>query len=341
MRRLPLPVYHLRRFIPALLVLLAIAAPARVLAAPNANDAAAAEALFADGKRLMSEGRYAQACPKFAESQRLDPGIGTMLWLGECYGKNGQTASAWAIFHEAEALAAKQKDPRASVAREEASKLEPKLSKLVIDVALVQGTSGLEIKRDGVILGKPLWGTPIPIDPGDHTIVASAPQKKPWQGKVSVPPSGSIPIYVKIPELEAAPVAPPPPPSTPAEPVDTSKGRTQRILGLVAAGVGLVGVGVGTYFGLQVKSKNDDSNADNHCNGNVCDQVGYDARKDALTAATISDISFIAGGVFLVGGAVLFFTAPSGSSASSGAAKATPRVGIGPSLGGAVLHGSF
>src|SRR6476659_3559364 len=88
----------------------------------QANDAAAAQSLFNDGKRLMAAGQYAVACPKFSESQRLDPGIGTMLGLADCNAKNGQTASAWALFNEAEALASKHQDPRASLAREEAKK---------------------------------------------------------------------------------------------------------------------------------------------------------------------------------------------------------------------------
>jgi hypothetical protein len=312
--------------------------------AAGANDAAAAEALFSEGKRLMSAGQFAAACPKFAESQRLDPGVGTMLWLGECYGKNGQTASSWAIFHEAEALAAKTKDPRMTVAREEAAKLEPKLSKIVIDVAAISDQQSLEIKRDGVLLGKPLWGTPTPIDPGEHSITASAPQKKTWQGKVNVPASGGSTVSIKIPELEAGPIETPPVGEPGAD--GPAPGRTQRILGLVVGGVGIVGLGVGTYFGLQVKSKKDDS--EGHCNGNLCDQAGVDARNDARSLATISDIAFIAGGALVIGGVVIYLTAPSSSSRPQSAGRVNHRahapegrVGIRPMFGGAALQGTF
>lgn len=298
----------------ALLVVLCSTGAARA----QANDAAAAQALFNEGKRLMAAGEYAAACPKFAESQRLDPGIGTMLWLADCHAKNGRNASAWALFAEAEALAAKQGDRRVSIAREEAKKLEPKLSKLVIDATAVANVPDLEIKRDGVVLGKPLWGGPIPTDPGSHRITASAPEKKTWEGSVSVPRDGGT-ATITIPALADAPRPPPPQAEVPAgPPPDPTRGRTQRVIGIALVGLGVAGAAVGSYFGLQVSSKKDES--DRHCSGNDCNPTGYELRKDALTAATISDVSFIAAGAALVGGAVLYLTAPKAVKASVGAA---------------------
>lgn len=300
----------------ALLLVLSSTGTARA----QANDAAAAQALFNEGKRLMAAGEYAAACPKFAESQRLDPGIGTMLWLADCHAKNGRNASAWALFAEAEALAAKQGDKRVSVAREEAKKLEPKLSKLVIDTTAVASVPDLEIKRDGVVLGKPLWGGPIPTDPGSHHITASAPDKKTWEGSVTVPRDGGT-ATIAIPSLADAP-RPPPAPAAAEGPLgpraDPARGRTQRVLGIALVGLGVAGAAVGSYFGLQVSSKKDES--DRHCSGNDCDPTGYELRKDALTAATVSDVSFIAAGAALVGGAVLYLTAPKPVKASVGAA---------------------
>jgi uncharacterized protein HemY len=69
------------------------------------GDKATAEALFAEGRRLMSSGNYATACQKFAASQKLDPALGTSLNLADCYDKSGRTASAWAESRDAAAAA--------------------------------------------------------------------------------------------------------------------------------------------------------------------------------------------------------------------------------------------
>src|SRR5688572_1623106 len=88
--------------------------------AQEANDKAAAEVLFEQGRALLLEGKVDQACPKLSESLRLDRGIGTMLFLAECWQRMGKTASAWAQFREAEIVAGQEKDAREKVAHERA-----------------------------------------------------------------------------------------------------------------------------------------------------------------------------------------------------------------------------
>jgi serine/threonine-protein kinase len=87
---------------------------------------------------------------------------------------------------------------------------------------------------------------------------------------------------------------------------------TQRVVGIVVGSVGVVGIGVGSFFGLRAKAKKDDSLDNGHCpnNPNVCDQTGTDLRNQARTSATIATVSMIAGGAALAGGIVLFLTAP-------------------------------
>src|SRR5580704_14583725 len=136
------------RFAAGLGVAVVCVASSTVARADNAN-AAAAEVLFAEGRRLVNAGDFANACPKFAESERLDPSVATLLNLGACYEKAGRTASAWATFREAiSAAQAAKRDDYLQTAQKRATALEPTLSRIIISEHDTS-TAGLEIKRDG------------------------------------------------------------------------------------------------------------------------------------------------------------------------------------------------
>jgi len=65
-----------------------------------------------------------------------------------------------------------------------------------------------------------------------------------------------------------------------------------RRLGMAKGKVGIVGLGVATYFGVHAGSLNDASKQDGHCDGqNRCDTYGGQKRDDAKSAAEISTIS--------------------------------------------------
>jgi hypothetical protein len=334
----------------------------------SAQDAAAAEALFDQAKQLMRDKKYAQACPKFAESNRLDAGIGTMLWLADCYEKNGQYASAWAEFADAADAAAQQHDEREKVAREHAVALEASLSKVTIGVPPGSDVVGLQVTRDGVTVARALWGTPLPVDPGTHSLAATAPGKKPWHMTLEVAAlSRSGVVTVPVLEDEGSPASPatpglgePGPPPSEAAPSATdeayvtpaggNRGGVQRIGGLVVAGVGVVGIGVGSVFGLQAKSHLDDSNAAGHClPDNHCDGPGTDARNQAISVATLSTVAFVAGGALIAGGMVLYFVAPRSSSIQTSAQRRVSpvwsRLEVSPMIGqyerGVSLRGNF
>jgi hypothetical protein len=319
--------------------LISITLPAAA-SAQSANDKAAAEALFDQGKALMATGNYTAACPKFSESLRLDVGVGTSLWLAECYERSGKLASAWAQFREAAAIAVKNGDPREKIAREHAATLEPKLPKLAIVVPRDVQTPSLKVLRDGEEVGAPLWGTPMPTDSGDHTITVSAQGKKTWSTVAHVSTMVELQT-IAIPVLEEDPYAqsPEPPPGAGLGERDaasqTQKDPRFRIGGIVLAGLGFTSLIVGTAFGIDAMSNLNDSNA--HCGQgghtkDQCDGIGVSDRSTAITASTASTVGFVAGGLALAGGAALFFLAPNAKRRGPSARIETMRVPRGSGL---------
>ncbi len=184
------------------------------------TDSATARVLFEEGRRLIHKKDYADACPKFEESYRLDPGIGTLLNLADCWEHIGRTASAWARFLEiADMTKRLGQTDRERVARARAAALEPKLSRLHIEVGSTE--PGLELLRDGAPFGQAQWGMDVPVDPGNHTIEAKAPGFKSWTTVIQVPEGGKkavvlVPSLVKaeppLPAPVAAPLSQPPAP---------------------------------------------------------------------------------------------------------------------------------
>lgn len=336
-----------------------------VRASAQQRDPAAAQALFDEARTLMKSKRFEEACPKLAESQRLDPGIGTQFRLADCYELEGKLASAWAGFLDvASQAAASGQTDREKAARTRAARLAPRLPKLTIVVPQASRVSGLEIERDGADVGEAQWGTAVPVDPGEHQLVVRAPGKRDFTGSVSaregapatfdVPPlenaPGAAPVAVAPVAAVPPPSVPPPAPVTspappPAPPAEKgSSGPGVLVIGLGALGV--VGLAVGTTFGIMASSKYDDSKQ--HCRAtdeNLCDQQGVDLRDQAFTFGNVATASFIVGGVALASAATLWIVNSNSESPAPRSATLVRslRAGMrgGPGRGSFVLEGRF
>lgn len=301
---------------------------------PNETSNTAAESLFQEGRKLVEQKKYTEACPKFLASHKLAPAHGTLLNLADCYEKNGQIASAWARFHEAIALAQRLNRPdREKTARDRADKLESRLIRLTINAK----DRDVEVKLDGNALDSAVLGTPVPVDPGKHTVDANAKGKKPYSTSIDVSDKNRAPS-VDIPALEDEPTAPPSGGADPKPKVidpgadDEGSGSNMKTIGIAVGAVGLAGIGIGSFFGLRASEKWKD--AKTHCNTSYeCDQSGVELADQARSSGNIATLGFIAGGALLVAGVVLFFTAPAGKPANA------VKVGVGP--GSLLLGGSF
>jgi hypothetical protein len=251
-----------------------------------------------------------------------------MLNLALCYEQEGKLASAWSRFLEvaAKARAAGQTD-RARIGKERAAALAPKLSNIVVDVPPGSRVEGLEIRRDGVPVDQAEWGAAIPADAGPHTIEASAPNRKPWSQTITVA-DGASTMRVAVGELaplEAEPdrttarapaASPTSPPSAPLIGASTDEGTQGpnglKIAAVVTGGAGVAGIGVGAVFGALALAKHNEAvNACPSSFGRTCPtKPGADAWNDAIGLGDVSTVAFIAGGVAVAAGVVLWLVAP-------------------------------
>lgn len=289
----------------------------------DSQEKALAESLFEDGRQLMEAKRYEEACPKLAESQKIDPGGGTLLNLAICYEKQGKTASAWASFKEALGVARKDgRADRATFAEQEIRSLEPKLSKLTVVVPQASRVPGLQIERDGSPLSLGGWDSALAVDPGTHVISATAQGYQRWETRVEIRANADV-QSVRVPALlpaaafPAGPQAPPLGTQEPAAPSSNGAPSGQLIAGLVVGGVGaaisVVGLVVG---GLAIGKR---SESDEKCGGEfeLCPNTpdGIEAvalNDDAQTLATVSNVLTFGGLGIAAIGVVIAITAPSG-----------------------------
>lgn len=283
-----------------------------LLAEPTATQRAAAEGLFQQATELMDQHRYAEACEKFAASQELDAGLGTMLYLADCYDQAGRSASAWALFHEAADTARRTNQPdRERIAHERAANLEDHLSKLELKVPAARRVPGLELRINDSAVPSASWNAPLPVDPGVTRIEARAPGKKPWQVQIKVA-EGPATQSVEVPPLADAP----PDPTlnkTGAGSLGAAppNGSAQRTIGYVMGAAGIVAVAAGGFFGYRAYSLNKQSKGDCRADDpNACTPSGVAERESAKTAGALSTIATLSGALMIGSGITLVATAP-------------------------------
>lgn len=303
-----------------------VPATAQVPAPPPAPTRA--DALFTAAKQLRAAGLYEDACPKFAETEKLEPGIGVTLYLADCYQHTGRSANAWAEFRKAEGLARDRNDKRADIAKARADALEIKLTRMTLAVADVAKHPGLEIAVDGTQIRSENWNSVLPTDPGSHAVEIAEPGQPARTLNVHLDEGTILTVPVFEVAAVSAPAAEPPPTpstaptSTPAPsgaisdsaPPKMSQARTY--LGYALLGVGVIGVAGG---------------------------AGYlDAKNNAISkgkrssAGTFAGVSFAVGAAGFTSAIVLYLTAPKDPST---ALTLSPTVGT--SGAGALLQGSF
>lgn len=284
----------------------------------KARDPAAAEALFLQGRTALDAGDFKQACEKFAESQRLDPGAGTLMNLATCEEQRGRLASAWQYWQEALTYLA-QKDERIAFVKSRLTVVEPQVPRLTITLA--GASDNTTVLRDGVELGPGSFGEALPVDPGDHVILVRAEGhaerryevtlEKAEREQLEVSPGRRLPKLPPLVGRDTAPSAP--------------------TLGYVLGGVGIAGVAAGIATGLLINDRQ--QLVDENCEGNLCTQTGLDAASEGRTLLIANAAAWAVGIAGLGVGGYLVLSHDSGGGSQSVGILSLPG-GAGLSLRG-------
>ena len=330
------------------------------LAHAQGGEANAAEVLFREGKRLLELKDFTQACPKLAESFRLDPATGALLALAICHEGEGKTATAWVEYTQVATRAKHEGRPdREQAARAKAASLERRLSTLTITVppALAR-TPGLHLLHDGKEIAEATWGLPVPVDPGPHEVQATAPGTVPFLQQVTIGDNGDrkvveVPALAPAPVVAPLPVLPPVLPpvvppvapaiasgadirTSPAAPSGESAPATglpgPRLAGVVLAGAGALALVGGGIFTLRALSKKHEYESQPNC------QDTCPALRAANTAGNTAT-GFVIGGVVLAGAGVALYTLGRPHGPPTTSLRVQPA--ISPGQGSLVFAGAF
>lgn len=314
---------------------------------------AQAEVLFRQGRELLAAGKTAEACDAFEQSQKLEPAVTTLMNLAACREKNGQLATAWGHFLDAERQTRAGADATAQqlhdVAQKRAQTLEARVSKLSINVPAKSKLDGLEITRGTERLEPVMWNRALPLDGGSYTITARAPGLQAWSTKVTVA-AASDTKTVTVPDLRTVSVPDPrtpepapsptqsPPPSdpvpVPAQPdAELSEPTTQpsKVMPIAFGAGALVLLGGGLGFEMWGRSMYDDAKAE------TMDQARRDSLYDAANTKRYVAQGMAIAGIGCAGVAVWLFLR-SGSESTTQTAR-TRELVVSPT--GIALAGSF
>lgn len=309
---------------------------------PSAADIASARKIGFEGIKLADKGDCAAAIDKLARAEKLFHAPTTLGRLGECQVQVGKVVEGTENLGRVAREDLPSNAPAAFVtararARKQLAAATPMLAHAKI-VVKAPPDATVSVAIDGVPVNAANVGEERVLDPGPHLVEATAPGYVKASSAINLPEGGTEQVTLKMivdPEaaraLRAAaanagsqPSSAGSPSSSPPGAADTTRPppgaetpAPNRTLSYVVLGVGVVGVGLGTVFGLSTLSKRNDL-AD-ACPNKTCRSTEQSNLDSAKTSGTISTIAFAAGGAALIAGGILFFTASgSGSSSSSG-----------------------
>lgn len=262
------------------------------LAEPTAQEQSIAKDLFDKGVRLNEEGKCdekptdlakcKQARDAFKRAYDITGALGALRNLAYVEKGLGMTASAARDFREVARRAPLDPKPErrqwADFAKAEADALEPRVPHLV--VKFVDKVPNAKVTLDGVPLPEAAWNTPVPVDPGSHSVRAEAPGHLTFETVASLADNQDKAISIIL--------------DVDQKPVETTSGSS-KVLPMIVTGVGVVGVGVGLGIGLASINKRNSA-----CDANkLCEPAGLEAGRSLANTSTI--VTGVGAGLLVVG----------------------------------------
>ncbi|HVH44551.1 MAG TPA: hypothetical protein VM925_19490 [Labilithrix sp.] len=251
-----------------------------------AGDAATAREQLKLGYTLAQEGKCEEAIPHLRESLRLDAKAITIINLADCEEKVGKLADA--MGHWVDARARAQAEGHRPIEEEAAARLgalEPRLARLMIVLA-PSAPKDIVVERDGVVLGGPSIGIPLPVDPGAHSIVVKASGHRDVTSELTLAEG-----EVKRLEVDAGALVEAPPPA-PVAPVPERRSTSPLVF--IGFGVAAAGVVVGSVTGLMTLRAG--AEAESACPNRACSPGALDDVEAGRSLGTVSTVSFVVAG---------------------------------------------
>jgi len=324
------------------------------------RDPAAAEALYHSGRKLVSEGKWAEGCAKFDASMELNPAASTLINIAKCREHDGRLSEALVDYKRAlqlnqDTLGGARKKALEKVAKEGAASVEARLAR--VELVVKTRPEGLEVAWDGRSLPLAALGEPIPLDPGKHTFEATAPDHEKAErtlelaeGQKATVELSLVPVKkqdsgAKVEPAKPDPAKPDPAKPGPDKPPADGGARSGGVpaWAYVAGGLGLAAVGGGVYFRLDQMAAED--RIRENCPGEppICDpSKGYDPTDDNArkNQSFYLFVGLTAAGAVGIGAAVIGIARGVGQKkAKATSVHVAPWIGRGE--GGFVMQGAF
>jgi len=303
----------------------------------HADNKDKADQLFKQGKKLMGDKKYADACNAFEESFKLDPGIGAQMNVAKCYEEWGKIGRAYLAYQTAEKMAKDAKDTRVDKIHEFVVALDTQVPRLTIKLPK-DAPKDLKVTLD--LKAVTAFGEAFVVDPGPHTIEYGigdqkkqkiVPMDRGSENEVTLEitkgmiaaskgdagakdgggPKGGDKVGDGNEDKKKREPAKPTPP-----------GRNMRIGGIALGGAGVLAIGISSVMGLSARGKYNDA-LDEHCMGmaNMCNPTGLDITHDARSTANVATVVFFVGLAAVGGGVALYLLAPKGPAATGESAE--------------------